>query len=356
MYLTTAYREHAISELRRLRESSPDPSLVSTLDLAEPGPDGDRASHLEVIQPLLDSFKRAFIGPRPSKRQRDNAGQKLTRARKFFCHCLDKGGPQFLNSLVLAEEVAPWVGQLLAQGLAVTTARHYLMDLSLFADHALHSPGRPPCLTEATLRQLARACPAQVKMLRADLLVHRTDARDRMSRCIVERKLLFTYLKKARKRIPKALQELRRSRDYRSVQLAQGMIAGYLCILSGHRRGVLTNMRTREFDRVTTTRDGYRVVAVRDHKTASYFGRAKVALSPAEHGWIKDLINLRGIESEWCFCSPEGGQCRALLSQFRAAWRTMGFVGRVSFGHLRSSLVTHVRDALCTRSIPIPLL
>lgn len=342
-HLIKAHRTQALRELGRLRETCPDPPMVSQLDsLSVTGPE---TNHLEQIQPALDSFRGAFLGPRPSQRRRDNAQQKAARVKRFFDHCRDKGGPDFVNALALAEEVTAWPTQLLDRGLAVTTLRHYLMDLSAFADHALHCPQRPCCLREADLRAISRRCSAQIKIMRADLIVHRTDAREKMSRAIVGRGLLCAYMRRARRRIPRVLERLQPSSPYRRVQEAQGLIAGYLAIISGHRRGVLANMTAMEVTKAHELRGGYRVISVRDHKTASFFGRAKIALSPQEYAWLGDLMRRRGIQSDLVFCSPQGALCRGLLTQFRAAWRSLGFVGKVTFGSLRSSLVTHVSSS-----------
>lgn len=341
-YLNQAHRNQTLRELARLRETEPDPPMASNLDTCSLAGQ-ECIDAWDQIQPAISSFRGAFLGPRPSQRRRDNAQQKAARVNKFFEHCRNKWGPDFVNAL--SKEVTGWAKELLDRGLAVTTLRHYMLDLSAFANHTRHSPQRPRCLREADLRAISRQCTAQLKILRADLVIHRTDAREKMTRTIVSRRILSAFLQKARRRIPTVLKRLKPSSPYRRIQEAQGLIAGYLAVITGHRRGVLANMTAAEVTKAHELEHGYRVISVRDHKTASFFGRAKMALSPNEYAWLGDLMSKRGIQSDRVFCSPQGGPCPGLLAQFRAVWRSLGFVGKVSFGNLRSSLVTHVSSS-----------
>ncbi|KAI7789826.1 hypothetical protein IRJ41_010957 [Triplophysa rosa] len=56
---------------------------------------------------------------------------------------------------------------------------------------------------------------------------------------------------------------------------------------------VLINMTADEVSRAVTSPDGFRVISVKRHKTAAFFGRAKIALSPQEYTWLTDTIRHR---------------------------------------------------------------
>ncbi|XP_057182750.1 uncharacterized protein LOC130549526 [Triplophysa rosa] len=112
---------------------------------------------------------------------------------------------------------------------------------------------------------------------------------------------------------------------------------------------VLINMTADEVSRAVTSPDGFRVISVKRHKTAAFFGRAKIALSPQEYTWLTDTIRHRSVASDYCFCAAKGNRCMQLLSQFRTAWRHVGLPGRPDFMMIRNSLVTHAHTRLPPR-------
>ncbi|XP_051545849.1 uncharacterized protein LOC127436011 [Myxocyprinus asiaticus] len=177
--------------------------------------------------------------------------------------------------------------------------------------------------------------------LRAELVVHRCDAWATSFRRVIDMSTLRRYWRRARDRVPALFQRLRESPSPNNLRVAQGMIAGYLVVSSGHRRCVIANMTVEEFRGAGELDNGERVVAVRHHKTAAFFGRANVAFNPEEYRWVSELLELRGGESLYCFCAPKGGLCTALLTQFRSAWKCLKLPGAPSFKQIRTSIVTH---------------
>ncbi|KAI7790352.1 hypothetical protein IRJ41_020249 [Triplophysa rosa] len=119
----------------------------------------------------------------------------------------------------------------------------------------------------------------EMKQIRGEVQAHRTDTRAEKSAVIISRESLCKFLRSHGK-IPRLIELFAREQTFGSLLLLQGMLSGYTSVLSGHRRCVLINMTADEVSRAGTSPDGFRVISGKHHKTAAFFGRAKIALSP----------------------------------------------------------------------------
>ncbi|XP_062866079.1 uncharacterized protein LOC134328784 [Trichomycterus rosablanca] len=126
-----------------------------------------------------------------------------------------------------------------------------------------------------------------------------------------------------------------------------GLLAGYFISMSGHRAGVMKNLKVDEVmdaevggDRVT--------INVQDHKSASMYGHAQLSLTQEELQWLEELVVARdvfpGSDSPHLFFNASGGRCKKFLNYFQTEWSRMGFGGSYTFRNLRTSMVHHTKN------------
>ncbi|MGL5484150.1 MAG: hypothetical protein ACRDC7_19880 [Aeromonas veronii] len=342
--INTARRQAILYELRALRETFPDPPMVSDLDVRDTSSSAadSPADHMGNVSRMIRALERESCGPLSSAKRRDNARQRAKRTEDFFQFCRRTYGPHFFDTMPPGDALLGFLTELYGRNLTVSTVRHYLIDVRIFSSYAADSSEREPSMTEAKLRHLKRACLFQMRQMRGDLQCHRAESRAVNSARVISRESLCKFLKGARRKVPNLIKALAREPTHGIMLLLQGMVAGYLSILTGHRRCVLINMTAGEVSRAGTTQDGFRVISVKHHKTAAFFGKAKIALRPLEHSWITDIISHRPVVSDYVFCTSQGNRCMVLLSHFRTAWRHLRLPGYPDFMAIRTSITTHV--------------
>ncbi|KAA0719548.1 R2 Retrovirus-related Pol polyprotein from type I retrotransposable element [Triplophysa tibetana] len=296
--------------------------MVSDLDTCgtSSASPGDQLGHLTR---MLSTFERESCGPFASAKRRDNARQRARRTQDLFEFCRRTYGPHFFDTMPPTDGLLGFLTGLYGRNLIVSTVRHYLIDIRFFCSYAADSSEREASVTEAKLRHLKRACMYQMNQMRGDVHAHRAEIRA------------------AKSKFPRMIEAFAREPTLGVMFRLQGLLSGYMSILTGHRRCVLINMTAVEVGRAGTTQDRFRVISVKHNKTAAFFGEAKVTLSPVEYTWMTDIISHRSVVSEYAFCTAQGNRCMVLLSHFRVAWRRLGLPERLDFMMIRDSIITH---------------
>ncbi|XP_042244668.1 uncharacterized protein LOC121881094 [Thunnus maccoyii] len=92
----------------------------------------------------------------------------------------------------------------------------------------------------------------------------------------------------------------------RKLEKLYGYLSGYLLCLTGHRRGVLENMKAEE---------------VAKHKNSDTFWHAHIVLKKQEHVWLERFLHhrhqLKGGDSDLVFFNTNGGVHQKLLEAFQ---------------------------------------
>ncbi|XP_078022173.1 uncharacterized protein LOC144462275 [Epinephelus lanceolatus] len=130
-----------------------------------------------------------------------------------------------------------------------------------------------------------------------------------------------------------------------------GLLGGYIIATTGHRKGVVINMTTKEVKAAEKTKQGARIIRVGQHKTQRYFGEAAVPLKPSEYSWLQRYNLLRnriegGKEASTFFHTTSGGILLKLSEYFKEAWEGMGLGTAPTFNMLRSSVATYAKRQL----------
>ena len=124
-----------------------------------------------------------------------------------------------------------------------------------------------------------------------------------------------------------------------------------MTIANAHRSGVLANMTIGEFNKSKHESNGSYVISVKNHKTASIHGPARVVLSPKLFGYLKVYVNeVRSVVNStkdendsvilsWSGAKVVSGQISTAIN---AAWKKAGLEGHISSTLFRKSAVTAV--------------
>ncbi|XP_053534502.1 uncharacterized protein LOC128632514 [Ictalurus punctatus] len=100
-----------------------------------------------------------------------------------------------------------------------------------------------------------------------------------------------------------------------------GLLCAHFFSVSGHRTGVLQNLTTEEFENLEKADGGLFLINVKQHKPASAFGLAKLAVTKLELKWLKAFCRLRkhmaGYETSvgWLFFSGTQARISAHVAQ-----------------------------------------
>ncbi|XP_028254363.1 uncharacterized protein LOC114430242 [Parambassis ranga] len=129
-----------------------------------------------------------------------------------------------------------------------------------------------------------------------------------------------------------------------------GYLMGYLCVLTGHRSVVMTNMTKENVLNAERTKHGFHIT-VDEHKTVRTYGQASLFVTTTEHSWLRKLIEILSVQKihddcSYVFASIRGNQIVKPVHFLQAAWRDAGLGGIITFNKIRSSASTQASKYL----------
>ncbi|KAG7507767.1 hypothetical protein JOB18_043836 [Solea senegalensis] len=224
--------------------------------------------------------------------------------------------------------LSSFVAVLQEKGFKPTTQRCYLMDAVAFMKYI--SNMAPPSVRLGT------------KKINAILVELRARIRD-IGRDVVGHQLSV--------RRSKSVKLEKHPEDRACLKEFFGLLGGHIIATTGHRKGVVINMTTKEVKAAEKTKQGARIIRVGHHKTQRYFGEAAVPLKPSEYSWLRRYNLLRnkiegGKEASTFFHTTSGGVLLKLSEYFKEAWQGMGLGTAPTFNMLRSSVATYAKRQL----------
>ncbi|KAG7463411.1 hypothetical protein MATL_G00176270 [Megalops atlanticus] len=129
-----------------------------------------------------------------------------------------------------------------------------------------------------------------------------------------------------------------------------GFLLGYIYMVTGHRRGVLTNMTVQDFGRCQSSPTGGYLVPVASHKTSAKFGRASLPLRKEELSWFLAFSAHRSrlpgyAEKPRTFFFNSSGRPLSHVGEYICrAWKSLHLPGNPTVTLIRSSVATLVSD------------
>ncbi|KAL7385251.1 hypothetical protein ABVT39_018329 [Epinephelus coioides] len=275
---------------------------------------------------LVEEFRGHTEGANPSRKTSENAKQRAKHVRDFLEYMADSSIPNvgllFLSNHV---RIRGFVADLQEKGFKPPTQRNYLMDAVAFMKYI--SNMAPPSVRLGT------------KKISAILVELRARIRD-IGRDVVGHQLSV-----------RRIDLEKHPEDRACLKEFFGLLGGYIIATTGHRKGVVINMTTKEVKAAEKTKQGARNIRVGQHKSQRYFGEAAVPLKPSESSWLQRYNLLRnriegGKEAPTSFHTTSGGILLKLSEYFKEAWEGMGLGTAPTFNMLRSSVATYAKRQL----------
>ncbi|KAL7384859.1 hypothetical protein ABVT39_010294 [Epinephelus coioides] len=278
---------------------------------------------------LVEEFRGHTEGANPSRKTSENAKQRAKHVRDFLEYMAGSSIPN-IGLLFLSNHarIRGFVADLQEKGFKPPTQRNYLMDAVSFMKYI--SNMAPPSVRLGT------------KKINAILVELRARIRD-IGRDVVGHQLSV--------RRSKSVDLEKHPEDRACLKEFFGLLGGYIIATTGHRKGVVINMTTKEVKAAEKTKQGARIIRVGQHKSQRYFGEAAVPLKPSEYSWLQRYNLLRnriegGKEASTFFHTTSGGILLKLSEYFKEAWEGMGLGTAPTFNMLRSSVATYAKRQL----------
>ncbi|XP_026010597.1 uncharacterized protein LOC113013696 isoform X4 [Astatotilapia calliptera] len=309
---------------------------------------------------LVEEFRVHAEGVNPSRKIRDNAKQRATHVIHFLEFMADPAIPNvdllFLRNHGKVRELWSFLAHLQAKGFKPTTQRAYLMDAIAFMKYILNMSPPQVRLGKKRFNALLVELRARYRDVGREVVVHQLNVWRSKSNRLVQAEKHALLIEEAPQKIAAALDYLEKQPQNRSiVKLFFGLLGGYIIAITGHRKGVIINMTTEEVDMAEKTKQGGRIIRVKQHKTQRYHGQAAVPLYKNEYTWLQRYNHIReyvegGSEAPTFFHSSSGGVLHRLPVFFKAAWEMMNLGIAPTFNMLRSSCSTYAKRQLGRKS------
>ncbi|XP_071329108.1 uncharacterized protein DDB_G0284459-like [Trachinotus anak] len=245
-----------------------------------------------------------------------------------------------------------FVAVLQEKGFKPTTQRSYLMDAVAFMKYI--SNMSPPAVRLGTkkINSILVELRARIRDIGREVVGHQLSVRRSKSERLVRAQKHACFIDEAPKKITAVLVDLEKHPEDRAhLKEFFGLLGGYIIATTGHRKGVVINMTTKEVKAAEKTKQGARIIRVGQHKTQRYFGEAAVPLNPSEYSWLRRYNRLRcriegGEKASTFFHTTSGGVLLKLSEYFKEAWEGMGLGTAPTFNMLRSSVATYAKRQL----------
>ncbi|XP_019211339.1 uncharacterized protein LOC102079580 isoform X3 [Oreochromis niloticus] len=306
---------------------------------------------------LVEEFRAHAEGVNPSRKIHENARQRATHVIQFLEFMADPAIPN-TDLLFLRNhgKVRDFLAHLQAKGFKPTTQRAYLMDAIAFMKYILNMSPPQVRLGNKRINALLVELRARNRDVGREVVVHQLNVRRSKSKRLVKAEKHALFIEEAPQKIAAALDDLEKQPQNRTIlKLFFGLLGGYLIAITGHRKGVVINMTTEEVEMAEKTKQGARIIRVKQHKTQRYHGEAAVPLYKNEYTWLQRYNHIReyiegGSEASTFFHSSSGGVLHRLPEFFKAAWEMMNLGIVPTFNMIRSSCSTYAKRQLGRKS------
>ncbi|KAI3366574.1 hypothetical protein L3Q82_009183 [Scortum barcoo] len=282
-----------------------------------------------LYEKVIQDFGKFRLGSRTGRRDIDNAPNRRATHCLRYCQYMAEGLPETSTSadlrfLVHMDKLRRYPTFLKEKGYMPTTIKNMMINVTQLYKHIDHSFQQCSRLTGADIQ--SGAGKAGTSSIPAQELA---------------------FLAAAKRRVPQLFHDLSTSSTGGTTTTTTttqnehakliGYIMGYLCVISGHRAVVLTNMLVDHVFAADSWRDGRRFqILVDEHKTVKSFGQASLVLNAREFDWVKRLAEGKccppGREGNNVFHTVLGGPIMKPNSFLHMAWvDDAGCRGTVNF-------------------------
>ncbi|XP_042361649.1 uncharacterized protein LOC121957188 isoform X3 [Plectropomus leopardus] len=246
---------------------------------------------------VTEDFMKFRLGSRTTRKDRDNAAQASSHVSRF-CYYMAAGLPSSavfhdLRFLLQMDKLRAWPTYLTHKGYAPTSIKNMLNNVTMFLKHIENSYQKASKIKQKDFTQLHYEIKRIASEVQRKVVVHGQKVLSRKTDDQLLAHDQMQFMKAARKKIPKLLEDLsRQTHEKEQHSKLMGYIMGYLAMLTGHRSVVLTNMTKEAVVKFESWNHGERFhILVDEHETVQAFGQASLALNSEEFSWLEALTN-----------------------------------------------------------------
>ncbi|KAG9273604.1 hypothetical protein AMEX_G12783 [Astyanax mexicanus] len=342
----------ALSAPKTPRLEPPTPHSSSAGSSRENSPRTPTEFPSPIINRVLRDIYEFSLPSNPSDKDMENAQQRRSHALRFLQHMAAGFSDQQLKNLKFLEDflrLRQWPADLAHKGYAPTSIKVMLLNASAFVNHFkafhLEISGLSSNKLERILLHLRRLSRDNTRAV----LSHRQRAKRKKSESLQTSTELQSFIRNAERNLPRVMDDNRTKPTSKLYRIAQGYVAGYLAVLSGHRPIVFCNITKADLLEAEKDPLGRTLVWVSTgHKTDRAFGNAYLALLPKEADWLRGLAEISSLYGgEQCpyIFQWNGKQVQKLNRMLRAAWQVAGMTGDIAFSLIRTSIAIEVSAA-----------
>ncbi|XP_024153971.1 uncharacterized protein LOC112162389 [Oryzias melastigma] len=294
---------------------------------------------------LLEEFRHHTEGANPSRKDRENAQQRVTHVRKFLEFMCT---PQILSAdmkfLKKIRNVEKFTCHLTSLELKPRTIKAYLTDVVSFLRYICVWAPPSVKMNYREVQELLTNIKTQIRKIVWEVTTHQVVVCPSKSENLIESEVVDTFIKKAPRLIERALDLIEENpRQKGRVSEFFGLLGGYLVATTGLRTGVILNLSVAEMKNAKVTKDGGRIILISEQNTWRYYGWVPpLPLAPEEYAWVERYLRVRdrvkgGSKAPTFFHTSTGQPLFKLRELFKQAWEKMGLGAGPSFKMLRSA-------------------
>ncbi|KAG7460028.1 hypothetical protein MATL_G00216780 [Megalops atlanticus] len=319
-----------------------------------PGPATDEApSPPSAFEQVLEDYTQYCCGLSREPEALDNASQQAARVREWLHFISSSHGTPSAKMRFLANVhlTGKWLEKLSQSNYSRLTMRAYIDAAVNFLTYLEEMSPPKVKLPAAARRTLCGIFRVAKEGLTPDITLSRQEQKAKKSDRILSREDMRTFLFAAKEKIPRLLAKLRRHPKNRDVFAdTVGFLLGYMYMLTGHRKEVLINMTTKDFNQCKSDPRGVYLVSITWHKTSAKFGRASLLLRKDELEWFIKFSAVRsslpgyGEKPKTFFFNSSGHPLNRVRDYIVKVWSSLHLPGTPTVTLIRSSLATLVSD------------
>ncbi|KAM7401468.1 hypothetical protein PAMA_005597 [Pampus argenteus] len=301
----------------------------------------------------LQEFK---LSGRSGRKAIDNAKQVATHCFRF-CYYMVGSLPESatkhdLRFLARMDKLRRYPNYLKNKGYMPTTIRNMAINIVSLYKHVKNVFLEESRLKVEDIDRVLYELTRLQAEIRRDVVVRQQRVKRQKTNNQLDSEQELSFLYAARRRIPMLMDAIDKGghqKDEHSTLM--GYLMGYLCVISGHRSVVLTNMTKEHVANADQWNNGTRFqVLVDEHKSVRTFGQASLVLNCIEFSWLRWFHDgkccSRGKDSANIFHTFQGCKLSKPSRFLHLAWSDAGLKGPVSFTLIRSSVATQAERHL----------
>ncbi|KAM8749867.1 uncharacterized protein AB9X84_014519 [Acanthopagrus schlegelii] len=309
-----------------------------------------------LYEKAIDDLRVFKLAGRNGRKAIDNAKQVATHCFRFCYYMVgslpESATKQDLRFLARMDKLRKFPNYLKNKGYMPTTIRNMMLNVVSLYNHVKNVFLEESRLKVEDIDRVLYELTRLQAEIRRDVVIQQQRVKRQKTNNQLDSEQELSFLYAARRRIPMLMDAIDKDGlEKTEHSTLMGYLMGYLCIISGHRSVVLTNMTKEHVANADQWNNGTRFqVLVDEHKSVKSFGQASLVLNCVEFSWLRWFHDgkccPRGKDSANIFHTFQGCRLTKPSNFLHLAWTDAGLKGPVSFNLIRSSVATQAERHL----------